>query len=59
MGLLRERGCHATFAFSSAYKVLDPAEMVKWMQEDKLFGVIVNLQLHKYIWPNLKKGEER
>ena len=43
-------GCFAKFAFSPVHNVLDPAELIEWMKEDKLFDVIVNLQIHKYIW---------
>lgn len=40
------------FAFSPVAGT-PPAQLVKWLQDDKLFDVVVNLQLHKYIWPNI------
>ena len=47
---LRILECYATFAFSPAQDKIDPADLIEWMKEDKLFDVIVNLQLHKYMW---------
>ena len=49
----------ANIAVSSMYKILDPAELVEWLQKDKLFYCVVNLQLHKYIWPIIGINEER
>lgn len=36
--------------FSPVHGILDPKELTKWIIEDKLNHVRVNLQLHKYIW---------
>lgn len=49
----------AMIAVSTMYKKLDPALLVEWLQNDKLFHCVVNLQLHKYIWPNVGATEER
>lgn len=49
----------AMIAVSTMYKKLDPALLVEWLQEDRLFHCVVNLQLHKYIWPNVGATEER
>ena len=53
--LLRKGGCDAPFAFSPIHGMFDPAELIDWMKRDRLFDVIINLQLHKYIWPSAKK----
>ena len=42
-------GCGATFAFSPAYKVLDPKELLEWMWQAGLTDCVLNLQLHKLI----------
>lgn len=53
--ILRKKGCGATFAFSPVRNILNPSELIDWMKRDRLFEVIINLQLHKYIWI---KGEK-
>ena len=55
---LKEGGCKARFAFSPVQGVLNPSLLVDWLKTDQLFDVMVNLQIHKYIWPNVKIGEE-
>lgn len=42
--------------FSCVFGELDPATLVKWMLEDKLFEVRMQLQAHKFIWPPETKG---
>ncbi|MBI4844279.1 MAG: radical SAM protein [Nitrospirae bacterium] len=37
--------------FSAAYKKLEPKKLVSWILRDRL-SVRVQLQLHKYIWPD-------
>jgi len=56
---LQQKGCRAVFAFSPMHKVLDPSQLVSWLKKDKIFDCVINLQLHKYIWPNCGKDEER
>jgi 7-carboxy-7-deazaguanine synthase len=51
-------GCAAGFAFSPVFGVLNPKELVDWIQQSCIKNVVVNLQLHKYIWPTVKEGEE-
>lgn len=34
---------------------LEPAELAKWIVDDKL-SVRLNLQLHKFIWPGIDRG---
>jgi 7-carboxy-7-deazaguanine synthase len=58
MARLKKFGCLATFAFSPQHGQLHPATLVEWLQCDKV-DAIVNLQLHKYIWPNCGQDEER
>jgi 7-carboxy-7-deazaguanine synthase len=41
--------------FSPVWKEMDPKDLVSWFLRDKL-SVRLNLQLHKYIWPNIEKG---
>ncbi len=40
---------------SPVHNVLQPAELIKWIMEDNL-DVRVNLQLHKYIWGEYRRG---
>ncbi|MDD5053499.1 MAG: radical SAM protein [Sulfuricurvum sp.] len=49
----------AFIAVSPMHGQLDPAELITWLQKDNLFHCVINLQLHKYIWPNIKQEEER
>lgn len=49
---LHERTC---VLFSPAWKLVDPAELSAWINEDRL-PVRLNLQLHKYIWNPAKRG---
>jgi 7-carboxy-7-deazaguanine synthase len=44
-----------TELFSPAWKLVDPAELSAWINEDNL-AVRLNLQLHKYIWNPAKRG---
>ncbi len=41
--------------FSTAFNILKPADVVKWILEDGL-KVRFQLQLHKYIWQSNKRG---
>ena len=38
------------------HKGLEPAKLAKWMIEDKLSDVRLNLQLHKILWPDVLRG---
>lgn len=58
MRMLQDLGCVARFAFSPMWGVLDPKDLFMWLQRDKLFDCVINLQLHKIIWPNIVEGEE-
>ena len=50
----------ANFVFSPCQGTLRPKELVEWIQQYKLKDVIVNLQIHKIIWPDCGgKGGER
>lgn len=42
------------FAFSPVTGFLEASELVNWMKQDKLYSIQLNVQLHKYIWPNAK-----
>ncbi len=44
-----------TVLMSPAFGLLDPADLVYWIVNDKL-DVRLNLQQHKYIWSPRKKG---
>ena len=53
---MKTAGCSAWFAFSPCFGTeLSAANLVELLQKDKLFDTVVNIQLHKYIWP--KAGE--
>jgi 7-carboxy-7-deazaguanine synthase len=45
----------STVLFSCAFKQVEPADLARWINEDRL-PVRLNLQLHKYIWPPTKRG---
>jgi 7-carboxy-7-deazaguanine synthase len=57
--LKESRDWRASIAVGPMHNQLEPAKLVEWMQEDKLFHCVINLQLHKYIWPNINQKEER
>jgi 7-carboxy-7-deazaguanine synthase len=41
--------------FSPVHQCLDPAELARWMLDDRL-NVRLHLQLHKILWPGIEKG---
>lgn len=41
---------------SPVHDQLDPKELVSWMLRDRLKGVRLNLQTHKYIWTPTTRG---
>lgn len=43
----------AKVAFGPKYGVIEPRQILAWLQEDKLFHIRLNMQLHKYIWPEV------
>jgi 7-carboxy-7-deazaguanine synthase len=47
--------CRAVL-FSPAFGLLAPADLARWITEDGLFGVRMQLQMHKHIWPSDTKG---
>jgi len=56
--VLREKlasRCNAVL-FSCVFGKLDPATLVAWMLEDRLFEIRMQIQAHKYIWSPDKKG---
>ena len=53
--LLRSDGCKAKFAFSPVHSKLSPDSLFKWLMEFGSGDEIINLQLHKYIWPDSKE----
>ncbi len=42
-----DKGCHAKFAFASITGKLEPKQLLKWMQEREVDGIL-NIQIHKY-----------
>ena len=56
---LQQTGCCATFAFSPIHGKFDPAKLVGLMRTHKQHDAVLNLQLHKLIWPCVPAGEER
>ncbi len=49
-------GCQARIAFSPVHDKIDPADLIRKLKQDKLFDVVVNLQIHKFIWPDGKES---
>lgn len=41
----------ARFAFSPIIPQLSHAQLCEWMIQDKLFDIVLNCQIHKFIWP--------
>lgn len=54
---VRERALHqrATVLFSPAFRLVSPADLSRWINEDHL-PVRLNMQLHKLIWPPHLRG---
>lgn len=50
---LRERD---NVFFSPVFGMMDPADIVRFLQENRLARARVQLQLHKIIWPDVEKG---
>jgi len=51
------KGCLAQFVYSPCD--LDPSSLVKWIQVAGLSDVILNLQIHKIIWPDCGESDEK
>lgn len=47
--------CRAVL-FSCVFGKLEPADLSRWMLEDRMYGVRMQLQAHKYIWPPDQRG---
>lgn len=56
---IKNIGCEAKIAFSPVHKEFDVALLVEKLQKKKIFNVVINLQLHKYIWPLAGETQER
>ena len=42
--------------FSPVHGRLNPANLAAWIQEDRLYQVRLQVQLHKILWPDVEKG---
>lgn len=42
--------------FSPVFNSIDPVEIVEFMKENRLNGVNLQLQIHKFIWDPESKG---
>jgi 7-carboxy-7-deazaguanine synthase len=51
----RKLAGRAAILMSPVHGELDPRELVAWMLEDRL-AARLNLQLHKYVWPEATRG---
>jgi len=49
MGWLKKLGCKANFAFGPVFGTDIQRKLVPWLVRDKLFDVIVNVQIHKFL----------
>ncbi len=45
----------ATYLFSPAWGIVEPADLAAWMLKDKL-SVRMQVQLHKVVWPSRDRG---
>jgi 7-carboxy-7-deazaguanine synthase len=52
---LNIRGELPQFAFSPVHGKVAPEELAKWILVTKIPDAILNLQLHKYVWPDSKE----
>ena len=50
-GLAKRRTERLEFAYSAA-KPLEPRTLIEWLEEQGNFSPIINLQIHKTIWPD-------
>jgi organic radical activating enzyme len=50
--VLQRNGCQAGMALSPLHGVLSPAQLAEWISLSTLRDVVLNLQIHKYIWPD-------
>ena len=46
---IQQKGGKARFAFSPVHGIMDAEELINWCKEDRMFDVIINLQLHKIL----------
>ena len=46
---IQQKGGKARFAFSPVHGTMDGEELINWCKEDRMFDVIINLQLHKIL----------
>jgi 7-carboxy-7-deazaguanine synthase len=52
---LNARCSNPQFAFSPIHGKVRPDELAQWILDTKLPDAILNLQLHKYVWPDSKE----
>jgi 7-carboxy-7-deazaguanine synthase len=52
---IRDRIDHGNILFSPTYGILPPRQLAEWILNDRLH-VRLNLQLHKWIWPDKERG---
>ena len=41
----------AQLAFGPRWDYLQPRQIVEWLDNDKYYNIMLNMQMHKYIWP--------
>lgn len=57
--MIRKKNDLVNIAFSPVTNNLKPSDLVNWIEQSSRLDVIVNLQLHKIIWPDINKNNER
>ncbi len=55
---LKGLGCKATFAFSSVFGKIEPSQLVEWLKGSQILDAVLNVQLHKILWPNIDPSKE-
>lgn len=56
---LKSLNCLAKIAFGVLYNEFSTKQMIDLLITNKKYDIIINTQLHKYIWSDLKYGEEK
>lgn len=57
--LRNKHNCHANFAFAPLHGSLNPKDLYELIEVFGDGSELMNVQLHKYIWPNCGATEER
>lgn len=57
-GALKKFGSCVNFAFSPVFGKMSPSQLIEWMKDYRIFDGMLNLQLHKIIYPDVDYSKE-